>query len=141
MVFDQNEYKIVYACLFSCHQWFINTNFNIMSNITITLNDFCRSGLGIRKKKRPQESSSSADVTLKRIKGVKGPNSYNLFCAEFFNTGTCIRRKIYLIYMYSVIFLQHRYCHYFSFHSCFIHTYYMYMCSQLWLNAIFLNRI
>lgn len=62
--------------------------------------------VGNQKRKRPQVSSSSADVTLKRIKGVKGPNSYNLFCAEFFKTGTCIRRKIYLIYTYSVIFLQ-----------------------------------
>ncbi|CAH3039752.1 unnamed protein product, partial [Pocillopora meandrina] len=51
--------------------------------------------IGNQKRTRPQESSSSADVTLKRIKGVKGPNSYNSFCAEFFKTGTCIRRKIY----------------------------------------------
>ncbi|RMX59244.1 hypothetical protein pdam_00005695, partial [Pocillopora damicornis] len=42
--------------------------------------------IGNQKRTRPQESSSSADVTLKRIKGVKGPNSYNLFCAEFFKT-------------------------------------------------------
>lgn len=42
--------------------------------------------IGNQRRKRPQVSSSSADVTLKRIKGVKGPNSYNLFCAEFFKT-------------------------------------------------------
>ena len=50
---------------------------------------------------------ADVDWESEKNKGVKGPNSYNLFCAEFFKTGTCIRRKIYFIYMYSVIFVQH----------------------------------
>lgn len=46
--------------------------------------------VGNQKRKRPQESTTvQEDVTLKRIKSVRGPNSYNLFCAEYFKTGNC----------------------------------------------------
>lgn len=43
--------------------------------------------IGNQKRKRPQESMAEADLMLKKIKAVRGPNSYNLFCAEFFKTG------------------------------------------------------
>ena len=55
------------------------------------LNYILQKWIGNQKRKRTQESGTvetEQDVTLKRIKGVRGPNSYNLFCAEFFQTGT-----------------------------------------------------
>ncbi|KAL9975224.1 hypothetical protein ACROYT_G012357 [Oculina patagonica] len=38
--------------------------------------------IGNQKRKRPQESTAEEDVTLKRIKAVRGPHAYNLFCSE-----------------------------------------------------------
>ena len=68
-------------------------------DVLYRLNYILQKWIGNQKRKRTQESETvetEQDVTLKRIKGVRGPNSYNLFCVEFFKTGTgnCYITKI-----------------------------------------------